>query len=254
MRAPAITLIISISIILLYSSFSTITFKEEQQQYPHVKQAYKDKEKVIAALLRTNAIDNKNLRIYLRVFKTEKKLELWAKNHADKSYKLIREYDICQTSGVVGPKRMEGDLQIPEGFYHINRFNPLSNFYLSLGINYPNPSDRILGVKGKPGGAIFIHGSCVTIGCMPVTDDKIKELYVFCVEAKAQGQVEIPVTIYPAKFSHTAYTALTKAYETDSDKLGLWADLKQGYDYFEKNSDLPLVRFLANGKHRISNP
>jgi murein L,D-transpeptidase YafK len=33
---------------------------------------------------------------------------------------------------------MEGDYQVPEGFYYITEFNPASNYHLSLGINYPN--------------------------------------------------------------------------------------------------------------------
>jgi len=46
-------------------------------------------------------------------------------------------------SGKLGPKRQQGDMQIPEGFYHISGFNPASNFYLSLRINYPNPSGAL---------------------------------------------------------------------------------------------------------------
>ena len=104
----------------------------------------------------TYSIDIDKLRIYLRAFKDEKKIELWAKNFTDSKYKLIKVYKICRTSGDLGPKREQGDRQIPEGFYHINRFNPYSNFLLSLGLNYPNKSDRILGEKGNLGNDIFI--------------------------------------------------------------------------------------------------
>lgn len=103
-------------------------------------------------------------------------------------FRLIKDYQICSLSGELGPKRQQGDLQVPEGFYWIDRFNPASNFYLSLGINYPNQFDRILGKSGELGGDIFIHGGCVTIGCIPITDDKIKELYLIAVEAKSNGQ------------------------------------------------------------------
>ncbi len=48
-------------------------------------------------------------------------------------------------AGTLGPKRMQGDYKVPEGFYYINEFNPKSSFHLSLGLNYPNASDRILG-------------------------------------------------------------------------------------------------------------
>ncbi len=236
---------------MVLESFTTLSFKDDQKKHPRVKQAYTDKEADAKALLLKNDLDIKKLRIYLRAYKAEQKLELWAKDQDDATYKLIREYDICQTSGTLGPKRMEGDLQMPEGFYYINHFNPQSNFYLSLGINYPNASDKILGVKGKLGSAIYIHGSCVTIGCFPITDDKIKELYLLCVEAKNNGQAEIPVTVYPAKLTDKQYATLTNQYKSDTGKTNLWADLKQAYDYFEKNSKLPKVSFLKTGRHRV---
>jgi murein L,D-transpeptidase YafK len=239
-------------LVLIFLSFSNASFKDEQRRYPRVRKAYTDKDSIVKNLSERNFIDIKNLNIYLRVFKLEKKIELWAKNKTDNSYKMIKEYDICSTSGRLGPKRKRGDLQIPEGFYHISGFNPYSNFYLSLRINYPNKSDKILGVKGKLGGDIFIHGDCVTIGCIPITDDKIKELYILCVEAKNNGQTKIPVTIYPTKLTDNNYSALKTRYQLDSDKLGLWADLKQGYDYFEETKRSPNVLFLDNGRHIIN--
>lgn len=239
-------------LILLTASFSVDSFRSEQKKYSRVRQAYLEKELVIRDLLSKNAIDIKNMQIYLRAFKSEKKIELWAKNKSDDSYKLIRESDICQTSGENGPKRMQGDFQIPEGYYHIDRFNPVSNFYLSLGLNYPNKSDKILGIKGNLGGDIFIHGACVTIGCMPITDDLIKELYVFCVEAKDNGQTKIPVTVFPANLTNTNYNQLIQNNKSDTDKLGLWADLKRGFDTFNETKKLPNISFLDTGRHRIN--
>jgi murein L,D-transpeptidase YafK len=216
-----------------------------------VRQAYKDKENNMLALLQKKGIDKKELKIYLRAFKSEKKMELWGKNSYDENYKLIKNYDICRTSGKLGPKRKQGDLQIPEGFYHINRFNPYSNFYLSLGINYPNKSDRILGIKNNPGGDIFIHGDCVTIGCLPITNEQIKELYIFCVEARNNGQTKIPVTIFPSMLSETKFKRLTNKYDSDPDKIGLWTDLKKGFDIFNKTKQLPTILFLNSGRHVV---
>jgi murein L,D-transpeptidase YafK len=204
-------------------------------------------------LLQNKQIDKNNLKIYLRAFKSEKQIELWGKNDSDTKYMLIKTYDVCRTSGRLGPKRKQGDLQIPEGFYHINRFNPNSNFYLSLGINYPNKSDKILGIKGNLGGDIFIHGACVTIGCLPITDDKIKELYIFCIEARNNGQSKIPITIFPSKLSETEFKRLTEKYSSDSDKVGLWTDLKKGYDIFNKTNQIPTIEFLNTGRHDVKN-
>lgn len=242
-------------LLILYITFINLTitsFKTDQLKNSRVKTAYKEKGDIVKLNLKSNNIAIDKLKIYLRVFKLNKIIELWAKNRNDKKYKLIKTFDICALSGSVGPKRQMGDGQVPEGFYYIDRFNPWSNFYLSLGINYPNKSDKILGVKGKLGGDIFIHGNCVTIGCMPITDDKIKELYIYCVEAKNNGQTKIPVTIFPEKLNNNNFNKLKLKYHSDNDKINLWTDLKKAYDLFEKQKILPKIVFLNNGKHSIN--
>ncbi len=245
-------IIFTLILALLFSS-NNDSFKDDQLRYQRVRQAYKEKEYSMLEYLEYNGIDKNKLRLYLRAFKKEKRIELWAKNSSDKRYKLIKEYRICRTSGNLGPKRKQGDRQIPEGFYHINRFNPFSNFYLSLGINYPNKSDIILGEKNNLGGDIFIHGSCVTVGCMPITNDRIKELYVFCVEAKNSGQETIPVTIFPMELSDKEFDKLKQKYKNDTDKIGLWTDLKKGYDLFNETKKLPSIGFLNSGRHAVKN-
>ena len=240
-----------IVLLILLASFNGSTFKEDQLKYPRVRQAYSEKEIRVVDLLKTHSIDITKLRIYLRAFKKEKKIELWGKSESDPNYKLITTYQVCQTSGTLGPKRKQGDFQIPEGFYHINIFNPHSNFHLSLGLNYPNKSDRILGTQGNLGGDIFIHGNCVTIGCLPITDNLIKELYVLCVEAKNNGQNKIPVTVFPMELTPSNFNALKENYGNEYDKIGLWTDLKKGFDIFNTTKQLPEIGFLNNGRHNI---
>ena len=98
--------------------------------------------------------------IYIRSFKYDSQMEVWVKNDIKDPFQLFKTYKICALAGTLGPKRMAGDFQVPEGFYYINEFNPKSNYYLSLGLNYPNVSDRILSDSLQPGGDIYIHGSC----------------------------------------------------------------------------------------------
>ena len=85
---------------------------------------------------------------------------------------------------------------MPEGFYEIDRFNPQSNFHLSLGLNHPTAAERALD-EPKPDGDIFIHGGEVTIGCLPITDAGVEEVYLLAVLARAAGQMAIPVHIFP---------------------------------------------------------
>jgi len=144
---------------------------------------------------------------------------------------------------------MQGDGQIPEGFYHIDRFNPSSTFHLSLGLNYPNKSDRILGRKGSLGGDIFIHGDCVTIGCMPITDEKIKELYLITVEARNRGQRTIPVHVFPGKMDEKGMGYLMKNYMDEKKLLKFWENIKVGYDYFDRKKKLPMVSIKRDGSY-----
>lgn len=242
-------LLLSLSIVL--SMNDSISFKEKQMNFSKVRTAYREKEKLVTGNLKKYNINIDKLEIYLRAFKREKILELWAKTKENEAYTLIREFEICTSSGTLGPKRKEGDLQVPEGFYYISHFNPESNFYLSLGINYPNESDKILSDKKHPGGAIYIHGNCVTIGCMPITDESIKELYIYSVEARNNGQDKVPVSIFPCKLSDTNYKSLQRTYADNSSLLDFWTNLKSGFDFFEKYKHLPRIKVLSNGKYLI---
>lgn len=224
-------------------------FKNSQLRYPRVQQAYKDKNPEIDRLLNRDKILRGSMEIFIRIFKQEKTVELWAKNKTDKKFILLTSFPFCASSGDLGPKRGQGDSQTPEGFYFINTFNPSSNYYLSLGINYPNPSDKILSHEKNPGGDIFIHGNCVTIGCIPITDDKIKELYIFTVEARNNGQDNIPVHIFPMPLTEENLVILGQHYKTEPGKLSFWKNLKEGYELFEKTSTIPVVSVSKDGAY-----
>lgn len=223
-------------------------FRESQQRYPRVRQAYSEKWDLLEELMAANQIRPETMELYLVAYKQEKEFQVWAGNRGEGHLRLLKSYDICTTSGRLGPKRRQGDGQIPEGFYHIRVFNPASSFHLSLGINYPNASDRILSDREHPGGDIYIHGSCVTIGCIPLTDDLIREVYLLCVEARNNGQERIPVTIYPARMETSSGSVLAR--QDDPDCQELWADLKIAYDLFRETRSMPTITFLPDGRHQ----
>lgn len=241
--------------LIMFSAFLPIkpdtSFKHQQLQYPRVREAFQQKELKINELLKSKNISPDKLTIFIRILKSEKMVEIWAKNKADQHFTFICQYPFCASSGNLGPKRQQGDDQTPEGVYYIERFNPQSNFHLSLGINYPNKSDRILCKTGNTGGDIFIHGNCVTIGCIPITDDKIKELYVLCVMAKNNGQTKIPVHIFPSKLDDKNAEKLFAQYSKNPTLLLFWKELKPIFDYFEKDHTLPEVQITPKGNHLI---
>lgn len=224
-------------------------FKQAQLKYSRVKTAYNEKESVVKNYFTQKKIKYNGFNLFIRAFKKEQTLEVWVLEETKDSYALLCSYDFCATSGTLGPKRREGDMQIPEGVYHLDHFNPQSKFYLSLGINYPNASDRILSDPGRPGGDVYIHGNCVTIGCIPLTDDKIKELYVLAVEAHNNGQEKIQVHIFPARLSDTELTGMKKDFSKNT--VNFWENLKSVYDDFEKTKRLKTITITRKGEYAL---
>lgn len=226
------------------------SFKEIQLKNSRVKVAYEEKEATVKKYFQSKNINPENFQLFIRGFKKEGALEVWVKEKGKDTFTLLHTYDFCSTSGIAGPKRKEGDLQIPEGFYHINHFNPLSNFYLSLGVSYPNSSDKILSDKKNPGGAIYIHGNCVTIGCIPITDEKIKELYVLAVEARNNGQEKIPIHLFPARLHDKGFNEL-KADHSSPTLIQFWENLRPVYVDFETTKKLKTVRVNKRGEYYL---
>ncbi len=161
----------------------------------------------------------------------------------------MKSYPILASSGSPGPKRREGDRQVPEGFYCIERFNPESLFHLSLGLNYPNASDRILSDREKPGSDIFIHGNNVTVGCLPIGDAAIEELYLLALDVRARGQQRIPVHLFPAKMAGAEWDAFVREH---ANLAAFWSGLQPGFDAFEATHQVPEVTVEPDGRPRIA--
>jgi len=214
------------------SVFAQQDFLSQQKKNARVRTAISEKKQNIAENLNKNGLASDNLHILIVAYKAEKQLEIYAKKKNETIYKLIAVYDVCASSGELGPKRVQGDGQVPEGFYKIDRFNPNSSFYLSLGINYPNQSDKKKSNATNLGGDIFIHGSCVTIGCLPMTDDKIKEIYLYAIFARNNEQNNIPVYIFPFRMTDNTFQTYKKRYSKNQDLITFWTNLKSGYDKF----------------------
>ena len=223
------------------------TFKASQLKSIRVKAAYKDKWPMLKTLLKTKNIQPDNFDVYLRAFKHENSLEVWVKNTEDKKFQLLKTMSICAASGVLGPKRRQGDGQVPEGFYEISAFNPSSSYHLSLKVNYPNKSD-VIKANGDPGGDIMIHGNCVTIGCIPIENEPIQELYVLCVEAKNRNRT-IHTDIFPYRFSDK--NSQNAIGNQQKEIVTFWNDLKKGYSYFELNHLLPKIVTDKKGNYQF---
>ena len=173
-------------------------------------------------------------RIGIRIYKAERQLEVWGARSDRSPYRLVAAYQIAGLSGRLGPKRKEGDRQAPEGFYFVDRFNPKSRFHLSLGLNYPNSSDRRRGGKERLGTDIFIHGNCVSAGCFAMTDRVIDQIYPMAVNARNHGQQFIPVSIFPCRLEPEKWRTLQREFASQPKLIEFWSSLVPAYRWFEQ--------------------
>jgi len=172
--------------------------------------------------------------ILVRLFKEESELEVW-KEDTTGQYQLLKVYPICRWSGELGPKKVEGDRQAPEGFYSITPglMNPNSNYYLAINVGFPNAYDK---ANGYSGGFLMIHGDCSSRGCYAMTDEQIGEIYSLAREAFLGGQKEFQIQAYPFRL-----TPANLARHRTNPNMPFWMMLKQGNDHFEVTHQEPKV-------------
>lgn len=122
------------------------------------------------------------------VDKSERKLYLL------KDQRVLRTMDVSLGLVPEGDKSYEGDFRTPEGRYRLEDRNPESDFFLSIRISYPSPSDRREARSQglDPGGMIMIHGqpnnprhdpdyyrnTDWTDGCIAVSDADMVDIWL----------------------------------------------------------------------------
>jgi murein L,D-transpeptidase YafK len=120
--------------------------------------------------------------------------------------RVIAEYPIRLGLNPVGPKQREGDFRTPEGRYWLTRRNPVSDFFLSIEVSYPNDDDRSRArqLRAAPGGSIMIHGlpnfprkpsdyyvrNDWTDGCIAVSNSDMVDIWL-------RTRVGLPIEIRP---------------------------------------------------------
>ncbi|MBI1385757.1 MAG: hypothetical protein GC150_12680 [Rhizobiales bacterium] len=172
--------------------------------------------------------------IFVRIFKAESELEVW-KQSADGRFYHFKTYPICNWSGELGPKLVQGDKQSPEGFYTVSRpqMNPNSQFHLSFNLGYPNVYDAS---HKRTGAHLMVHGDCRSAGCYAMTDSLVEEIYALAREAFAGGQEKFHVHAFPFRMTDENLKAHRK-----HRWAPFWAELKPGYDFFEATRTVPDV-------------
>jgi murein L,D-transpeptidase YafK len=139
----------------------------------------------------------------LKVFKGDRRLELWAAG------KRVKAYQVGLGLNPGGDKVEEGDFRTPEGRFYVCTRNAQSKFHRFLGLSYPNGEAAARGLRDglitkaqhkaildalrqgvrppwdtKLGGQVGVHGhgasSDWTWGCVALEDADIEELWEAC--------------------------------------------------------------------------
>jgi len=180
--------------------------------------------------------------ILIRIFKAQSELELWMEKEG--TYELFATYPICNWSGTLGPKLREGDKQTPEGFYTITsrQLHRLGRWRHALNLGFPNAFDESL---KRDGSYILVHGGCSSVGCFAMTDAVVLEIFQLTSAALRGGQYHVPVHVFPFRMTRENMTA-----GQDGSWKEFWANLKEGYDSFERTRRPPRIS-VCNGLYHV---
>lgn len=196
--------------------------------------------------------------LYLRAFKSERVLEVWAGDGRGRPLVLFEQHPICGESGTLGPKVERGDLQIPEGLYVVTKLHPDSQGWLSLRMSYPNAADRSRAAERgasehrriSPGGDILVHGTCISIGCIAIDNEPIERVYLLALEPMSRGR-SVRVDVFPGRFDIDRLDALFE-HASELSTVRLWRSLVPAYFAFERTRRVPQAWPRADGAYGVA--
>ena len=97
----------------------------------------------------------------------------------------------------------------------------------------------------SPGGAILIHGSCVSIGCISMSDERIEELWTIAAPIyKKGGMVELH--IFPSRDMKRLID--DPKYEKH---VAFWKMIEPTLDRFNEDHLLPAVGFNLKSQYTV---
>jgi murein L,D-transpeptidase YafK len=218
--------------------------------------------------------------VLFRFFKYEKEFEVWAGNSRNDSLRRILFLKVCAVDEVPGTKLQEGDGKTPEGFYNSSLLygsgfdfmwiklnnkdidaygsvNRGSSFKICL--DYPNSIERqrtktLLKTK-SPGGAICIHGNCVTAGCISFENKNFLPVFLAALGHDSKTYSAVKIHIFPFRFNQLSdqekESFAKNAGNMSKDQvLALWTNLEVAYNLFEKNRKAIKI-LIANNKEYL---
>ena len=184
------------------------------------------------------------IRLYVRIFKEEKTLEIWMQSKG--IYKLYKSFEVCNYSGKLGPKVVEGDKQAPEGFYHVPAEDVLwssRKWPRALNLSFPNGFDAL---KKRTGSYLLIHGGCSSEGCYALKNGPMSILYDLVSIALKSGQTILPIHIFPFRLTDKNWARHLP--QNAGKKWGaFWKGMQPAYDGFQSNRTIPSIFVCQTG-------
>jgi murein L,D-transpeptidase YafK len=171
--------------------------------------------------------------LFIRVFKAESELELWARK--GDGFVLLATYPVCHWSGTLGPKQLSGDKQTPEGFYTVTRrqLHRSARHPQALNLGFPNVLDAEM---GRTGSYLLVHGGCSSVGCFAMTNAVMAEIFELTEAAFRSGQAHLPVHVFPFRM-----TEANMAHYAGGEWQAFWSNLREGYEAFERTRVPPRI-------------
>jgi len=212
--------------------------------------------------------------IMFRMFKEEKEFEIWASAKRSDTLKLLAILPICAVDDEAGTKLQQGDGKTPEGFYSCKVLYGSSNWFMWIKLNnkeidnsgnvgygssfkmcidYPLAIDRNRTKKilenTNPGGAICLHGNCVTAGCISFENRNFLPVFLSALFHNSATYGYPKIQIFPFRFSDRNKKEMSKKISsrmTSEQLVSFWTELEKAYSLFEKNHKAVKVTFTGN--------
>ena len=214
----------------------------------------------LGAALQAHHLPFTGLELFFQAFKKEAQVRVFARRAGRNTpFVLLKVFPITGSPFTypaggdpdrAGPKTIEGDFRVPEGCYGLVWQNQWSDFYLGYLLSYPHEGDRIRRdfwrAGPRSGGAIVLHGEAATIGCIPVGNAAIEEIFLLLNKNGRADRGYARIHIFPCRFDVPENQRILDYYARARPELApFWECLRLVYQHFEETRQLPEVGFDA---------
>lgn len=165
--------------------------------------------------------------VFIRIFKESRELELWLHPASGDAWTFYKTYPLCAVSSEPGPKN-GSESSAPEGFYYATSRQLISKSgSLAIDLGFPNVYDRQHKFRGRQA---RIEGGCAPQGSYAAGDAAIDEIVTLVRAALGHGQPFFRIHCFPFRMTDAR---MNQELAARAKWLEFWANLKEGYDYFE---------------------